>query len=183
MKCTEIERMIYLFGELEENERRMVNQHIATCISCEKLHERQQEYRSAIKKFAATSPIANKGRLTDQIMAAIEKKETRSHVDLLERVLLTSPAKFSLAAVSLFLFMFFISEINQPGIVSRPFYTDKLISTIKTDPWNLSADQVLAFKAVKQNHSMAGLFQFLRKRHVEELSYFNQFKNTKLKGR
>ena len=166
---------------LGEFERQAIRQHAATCPSCQRLLDYVQVERAKLKKVMSVEVTTDRSKLTERIMAAIEKKEGRSLLDFIPPFFWSPPAKYALAMISLFLVAFFISEYNQSTVDSKPFYPNKLISTQRPTILNAKSDQNIPVKKGKQNYTAAQLFHFLRDRHDSEVSYFSKINYTKLK--
>jgi len=118
MSCSNVRKCIYLFDELEEEERARVNHHFATCPACQGVYQRVRNEKDILKRALVTPPgNMNSARLTANIMAAInheEEDERSSLFDLAVGYLLSKPMQYSLATLSLLLGLVFFAEYNQP---------------------------------------------------------------------
>src|SRR5258708_18034624 len=117
MICSNVRKCIYLFDELEEEERARVNRHIASCPACQGVYQRVRNEKDILKRALVTPPDNEiSPRLTANIMAAInhEEDERPSLFILAVGYLLSKPIRYALATLSLFLGLFFFTEYNQP---------------------------------------------------------------------
>ncbi len=117
MICSNVRKCIYLFDELEEEERARVNRHIASCPACQGVYQRVRNEKDILKRALVTPPDNEiSTRLTANIMAAInhEEDERPSLFILAVGYLLSQPMQYGLATLSLFLALFFFTEYNQP---------------------------------------------------------------------
>ena len=115
MNCSTVEKWIYLFDELEEEDRARVNRHIASCPACQKVYLRVRDEKDILRRTLATpTDIANHARLTSNIMAAIRREDSRrsSFFDLAAWYF-SKPVQYSLLTLSLFLGIFFLVQYNQ----------------------------------------------------------------------
>jgi hypothetical protein len=116
MKCQECETAIYGYRELSDPEKQSVFAHIQTCASCKKIFSCMQQVNDLIWKIAPLVPEpASPISLTDKIMREIksnEAKTTRNSVYEWLAFFDSTFARYSLAAVSACLVLFFFFEIN-----------------------------------------------------------------------
>lgn len=119
MKCTECEKLIYLFHELDESERRKLDEHLSECEACTRLLAGIQQERDGIKavlkevpeKFENENPF-----LTARIISAIQNKHARTE-SMIERFLpfmRFNLIRYSMVVASILLLAIFVAEV-QPG--------------------------------------------------------------------
>ena len=109
MKCKDFEQDIYLYSELTETERIRVDAHIQKCDACKELFQLVSTTHVLIEQVSLKKPeIANHGKLTSDIMQAIQSKykEESILISLLQR----SFVKYSFVATSLALSVLFVTE-------------------------------------------------------------------------
>jgi anti-sigma factor RsiW len=112
MKCNDYKKMIYLFNELSESEKKQVQQHIADCPACYEAFDLVQNQNKIIKQaFKRSGGPEINSVLTNRIMHAIEK--TTEKPALADRIVASIQSHFvrySFAAVSLLLIASFVAE-------------------------------------------------------------------------
>ena len=117
MKCSEAEKLIYLFDELEEKDRAEVQRHIASCVVCRELYQRTRIEKDILRQTPLTRPheLPNHARLTSNIMAAIQRQNTDrvSVLDTIFQSLFSKPVKYGLLTLSLFLGISFFLQYNE----------------------------------------------------------------------
>jgi len=114
MKCSTVEKWIYLFDELEEEDRVTVNRHIASCLSCQKVYLGMRDEKDLLRRTLVPPDITNHARLTSSIMAAINREDNqRVSVFDLAAWYFSKPMQYSLLTLSLFLGIFFYVQYNQ----------------------------------------------------------------------
>src|SRR6185295_13577672 len=114
MKCSETEKLIYLFDELEESDRAEVQRHIASCLACQELYQRTRIEKDILRKTLLSRPheLPNHARLTSNIMAAIQRQRTE-RVSVLDAVFHSLSVKYGLLILSLFLGISFFLQYNE----------------------------------------------------------------------
>jgi hypothetical protein len=113
MKCKDFEQDIYLYTELSEAERIRVDSHIQECAACRELFQVVLSTQTLVGEASIIKPeLANHGRLTSNIMQAIQSKPQNESgfVTLLQQ----SFVKYSFVAVSLVLIIAFGAEQLSP---------------------------------------------------------------------
>jgi hypothetical protein len=117
MKCSDVEKLIYLFDELEERDRTEVQRHIASCLACGELYQRTRIEKDLLRQTLLTRPfeLPNHARLTSNIMAAIHQKgnERSSVFDLAFHFVFSKPVRYGLLTLSLFLGLSFFLQYNE----------------------------------------------------------------------
>ena len=124
MKCSSIEKQIYLYPELNDREREETDRHVAACASCRKLFERVNDERDVLQKALRIDPVVpDQAALTSRVMSAIHagNQSNRSILRNLWRDIRQSPLRYAMMALSLILIVTFISEATIPS--DRPFTT------------------------------------------------------------
>jgi len=118
MKCSDCEKLIYLYKELDSNERQKLEAHLLSCTSCsarfEQFQKNQMMISAAVKdvpgKFKNENPF-----LTAKIMSAIQKDAERTKVSIIERFLPVfrfQPLRYAFALISFALIVMFVVEID-----------------------------------------------------------------------
>lgn len=115
MNCKDVEQEIYLYNELTPTEKKVIDNHIESCVSCREHFAIVQQTRMLVSKEALSVPQPkNFSKLTSHIMQAIEvesqQKESRLHLFLSSWSL-----KYSMAAASLALILGFGFESLSSG--------------------------------------------------------------------
>lgn len=126
MKCSHYQERIYLFDELNADEKRGVLAHIASCHACRQCYHRMRQDR-AIVKAAFTTPAMEEARLTARIMEGIghRRSDRVSLKDHLLHFLHDTPMRYALGTLSGFMIIFFCIEFlrspgHDPGAVMLP---------------------------------------------------------------
>lgn len=105
MNCEDLEKDIYLYGELSAGERAAVDRHVATCAGCRALLEDVQQQHVLTRQAVALRPQAqDPARLTAAIMAAIAPAR-RKHV-----IMDSAWLRYGMAAASVLLIVAFCLE-------------------------------------------------------------------------
>jgi hypothetical protein len=121
MKCEEAEERIYLYRELSQQEQHELDQHIATCASCQLLQQSIQRI-SVLMKSADNVQMkpSNPEQLTQRIMTSIKKKEApQKFLSTFIQYVESHFVKYSFAALSVFLVTVFVIEYSQERVVLR----------------------------------------------------------------
>src|SRR5258706_2160749 len=115
MKCSTVEKWIYLFDELEEEDRASLNRHIASCLTCQKIYRRVRDEKDILRRTLVTAPdMTNHARLTANIMAALNREDNqRNSLFGLAAWYLSKPVQYGLLTLSLLLGVFFFVQYNQ----------------------------------------------------------------------
>jgi hypothetical protein len=117
MKCSECEKLIYLFHELNDAERRALEEHLLECNACTKLFARIQREQDSVKAVLKPVPenFENENPfLTAKIIAAIQNKHVRTE-SMIERFLpfmRFNVLRYSMAIISAILLVFFVTEVQ-----------------------------------------------------------------------
>jgi hypothetical protein len=122
MRCEKYERDIYLYDELSPEAREVIDEHVRTCTACRSLLEEVHQQSAWVKHASQPRPAAAQPqRLTNAILAQIEQPRTSWVTTLLAPLDLLF-VRYSLAAVSLGLLVFFVTEQQHgsPVIQSIP---------------------------------------------------------------
>lgn len=119
MECVKSKKLIYLFDELNDNEKLLLDQHMKTCENCRKLLIEVKSNRRFFQQVMSP-PINTSEQLTDNIMNEVikAKRETsvgRDPFPILNRLYV----RFAFAAVSLLLLITFVTEFNQRLVVEH----------------------------------------------------------------
>jgi hypothetical protein len=119
MNCSTVEKWIYLFDELEEEDRASANRHIATCPACQKVYLRVRNDKDFLRRTMATLPgITNRARLTSSIMAAVNHEHSQRSPVFDLAWYFSKAMRNGLVALSLFLVSFFFVQYNQANHVA-----------------------------------------------------------------
>ena len=119
MKCLNAERNIFLFGELEEQEKQETLIHIASCERCARLYEETKTTtRVVTKAFAPPEPDTLK--LTNLIMGKVEMLERKQKTvfDQLFDYFELKPVRYALATISLVLLISFADQLFAPSFTT-----------------------------------------------------------------
>lgn len=117
MNCSEVEKRIYLYRELNEAERKQADEHIAQCESCHELSILVFKHQELIKRVRPVKPtLKNPEWMTQQIMNSVERKVKRvglfdGIITLLDSVFV----RYAFIAASLLLIVFFVVEQQYMG--------------------------------------------------------------------
>jgi hypothetical protein len=126
MSCMECEKFIFLYKELNAEEKEKLDAHLAICNSCGKIFEQTQQHRTVVQhvlkhvpeKFENENPF-----LTAKILSAIQAKKAESVLEKSLPILRFSLVRYSMALISIMLLVTFLVEIqptqNIAGLVAR----------------------------------------------------------------
>lgn len=116
MKCSEVEKRIYLYRELNEAQRKQADEHIAQCASCRSLATQAFHHQELIKNIRPIKAVVNNPEwLTRQIMNVVERKEKRvSFFDDIVTLLDSLFVRYAFSLASLLLIGFFVVEQQRP---------------------------------------------------------------------
>lgn len=124
MKCSEFEKRIYLYSELTASERKITDDHISQCQSCNVLAAQVLKQSQWIRKTSAIQVEAkHPQRITQRIMNSIEGNEERVRplgviISFLDNLFV----RYAFSSISIFLVVFFFleqSEGNQAKTLSN----------------------------------------------------------------
>jgi hypothetical protein len=129
MRCARYNKLIYLYDELEGNEKKDVDAHLQTCQHCRFYFEQQQSEQRFLKSIFRSPSMPVDSLLTNRIMAAIPMKSIRKidSIELTFGFLQRSSIRYALASISVLLCVFFISEL-------RPMASKDLNIAWRNDP-------------------------------------------------
>ncbi len=112
MKCREFEKRIYLYSELTASERKITDDHISQCQSCNALAAQVFKQSQWIRKTSAIQVEAKyPQRLTQRIMNSIEGNGERVRplgviISFLDNLFV----RYAFSSISIFLVVFFFLE-------------------------------------------------------------------------
>lgn len=113
MNCSEIEKQIYCYRELDDRERAETDQHLESCDACREIMENVNTTTGVVEAWRkATSTLVHEARMTSRIMEAVRKAQTRgaSAWRPFLRLQEIRSMRLAMAAVSLFLVVSFLGE-------------------------------------------------------------------------
>ena len=145
MKCSEFEKMIYLFNELDNSEKRKLEGHLSTCASCSALFAQLRKDQGTLSEVLKQVPDKFKNEnpfLTSRIMSSIEKENARSTASIIEQFIPAfgfRPLKYALAAVSFALLVLFIVQVDPVSKTQQAVSIYKQMPIRKTVQMNSSA--------------------------------------------
>ena len=118
MMCSECEKLIYLYKELDDHEKRQLDTHISSCVSCSALFAKVQKEQSVVDEIMKQVPGKFKNEnpfLTSKVMTAIQRESEKRGISIIEQFLPVfgfRPLRYALAVVSLIIIVFFLVEID-----------------------------------------------------------------------
>lgn len=135
MNCRSCQKIIYLYNEAAECERKQVQAHVSSCSVCKKIYQEAVLQRNLLKKFLpSVQSEGNDPLLTNRILKKIihAKESEISVLDRLVDFLHSVPVRYALAAVSFFLISFFFMESLQstehhPVVADQPSSYHRMI--------------------------------------------------------
>lgn len=111
MNCTNIEERIYRYQELASADRKMVDEHLSQCETCNQLARQHFFSQRIIRKAASHKPaLRNPHVLTQRIMNAIELEKSRSVLAVLSDYFDGIFFRYAISVISVMLISFFIYE-------------------------------------------------------------------------
>jgi hypothetical protein len=123
MRCREFEKRIYIYEELTNAERKLVDNHLHQCEACSKLLEQISNSQTVIKNARLHQPeVQNSHRLTQRIMNAIDQEKEISFLEVWVTYLDSLFFRYAISALSIFLLSFFIYEqqaIDKPSAMVK----------------------------------------------------------------
>ncbi len=147
MKCSKSEKLIYLYYELDPDERSALDRHLATCEKCRALLAEVQTYQQTVQ-HQPSSPAATSERLTERIMNAViasQRKTESSRGDFLAVFTNHYLSRTAFAALSLLLVSAFITELNHPslGTTSQSMeYASASIKSVELNSQTFTSDSL-----------------------------------------
>lgn len=118
MSCKEFERSIYVYSELSAEEKRLVDAHLQTCVSCAARFEEMSTVHSLIKQIAADELIpSNAARFTGNVMSKIISVQPRPTPSPAVRFFIFTRLAFTL--VSAVLLVGFVVELRKDSDQSK----------------------------------------------------------------
>ena len=119
MNCKDYEPLIYLYEELTVSEKEKVELHLQHCGSCKKLLDRVRQQQQVLKELASIKAAPkDPGKLTHNIMRALEPKSKPSWPELLAAYVDALWMRSALGAASVCLVVFFLVEQQKSPIVA-----------------------------------------------------------------
>src|SRR5690606_29709035 len=117
MKCGEAEKLIYLYPELTPDERSAVDQHVQSCVECQRIFIAFQSTREVVTTLMQSSPPLHEGQMTSRIMNAINNKlhERTYFGESFVRALFAPSTRYGMVMLSLVLMALFIIEYVSYG--------------------------------------------------------------------
>lgn len=113
MKCSEIEKDIYLYDELASRERERVDAHVNTCAHCMQVLNAFRDARKVVALHQSeTFWLSNHAAMTHRIMDAVQATQRSKHQQLKEvfRSVIAAPFRHHMAVLSIVLVVFFVTE-------------------------------------------------------------------------
>ncbi len=111
MKCNEFEERIYLYEELTDSEKALIDKHRNDCEACNKLAAQVIQSLVLIRKASLLkAEVKNPHQLTQQIMNSIAKEKGVSVLDQLASYLDNLFMRYAFGVASLLLVSFFLYE-------------------------------------------------------------------------
>jgi hypothetical protein len=166
MKCSECEKLLYLFQELNDSERRALEEHLSECDACTKLLARIQGEQAGVK--AVLKPVPEKFEnenpfLTAKIIAAIQNKHARTE-SMIERFLpfmRFNVLRYSMAIISFILLVLFVAEVQPRQQVAIAIAYYKRTPITKTVQLNSVSFREKFRNSIKTNRpELAASFSF-----------------------
>ncbi len=111
MKCKEFEERIYLYEELTDSEKALIDEHRSLCEACNKLADQVIQSGMLIKRASLLkAEVKNPHQLTQRIINSIAKEKEVSMVDQLAIYLDNLFVRYAFGVASLLLVTFFLVE-------------------------------------------------------------------------
>lgn len=115
MKCSEIEKNIYLYNELSAHERAETDEHVRTCAACKGIMEQAIILQNVMKSHQAhTALMTNHAQMTRRIMDALdmvaESRNAPRH--WFPFAFSMNALRYAMATLSLILVSIFIGEFS-----------------------------------------------------------------------
>ncbi len=166
MKCSEFEKLIYLYRELDDVEKQSLEAHLVTCSSCSAIFD--QARKDQVKMSSIVKEVPDKFKnvnpfLTSKIMSGIEQEEERSRVSIIEQFLPVFRfqwLRYAFALMSLVLIAVFIVEVNPVYQTKNVVSFYRRIPIKKTVQLNSSAFGERIKNSPRNNQSGTESFSF-----------------------
>lgn len=127
MKCKEFEERIYLYEELTDSEKALIDKHRNDCEACNKVADQVIQLGKLIKRAGLLkAEVKNPHQLTQQIMNSIAKQKGVSVLDQLASYLDNLFVRYAFGVASLLLVSFFLYEQQ---MVDRVDSITKIVNT------------------------------------------------------
>jgi predicted anti-sigma-YlaC factor YlaD len=112
MKCEKIESLIYLYNELDKQQRHQVDMHLSGCSSCKALFGQVNDQYSMIRNIGEMPIVAESPeRIKRGIMQAIESSK-KNLLDEIISIVTAYWLRVSLSVASILLAGFFFVELS-----------------------------------------------------------------------
>jgi hypothetical protein len=152
MKCEQYLKFIYIYSELNSKDRKMIDQHLPTCVQCQITFCTVVEQNKLVRSAFAGSSLFPDSRLTDKIMRSIEaEKPRKTEVAIgLTEFLQMSFVRYSLLVLSLVSISFFVAETFTP----RRMTTNDMAASFKaTGKKNVTLNSDLFYRSSRDTLS------------------------------
>jgi predicted anti-sigma-YlaC factor YlaD len=136
MSCEQYLQDIYLYDELSSEAREVIDKHVLTCSDCRTLLEKVQQQSAWMKHASSLAPpeARHPQQLTDAILARIERPTRRATlVTTLLAPMDSLFVRYSLAAISVGLLVFFLSEQQHGTVAVKTMYRPAASATLNTN--------------------------------------------------
>lgn len=111
MKCSDLEKSIYLFEELSASEKRNLEMHLAECAACRALAAQVKKSRSIIQEASTLIPeLKNPNQITQRIMQELRTEERVGVWSQLTVYIDSVFVRYAFSAMSLVLVLLFVWE-------------------------------------------------------------------------
>jgi hypothetical protein len=118
MKCTEVQKDIHLFDELDGSMQQQVMAHLNTCADCKRVFDDAARSRQLIRRMPpAIHSLVDSRKFTDKVMRSIRDLQQQPHgssfIEVLLDYLSLRSVKYSMALLSIISIGFFVKELTQ----------------------------------------------------------------------
>ncbi len=108
MNCEESRKLVYLFHEIDDNDRRRLATHCSTCHACSALLVEMQAQREQVQNVFADVTLEYPAVLTASVMREIEANQKKKAIFRI--AFFTGRIRHAFAALSLLMVVFFAYE-------------------------------------------------------------------------
>jgi hypothetical protein len=166
MRCVKYERLIYLFSELDPQDKTTLQSHMESCSSCQVLFRQVRDERDLFKQVYTPGAAADVD-LAEKIMRAIPEKSTTplNVVDKIFDIIAGRGVRYAMAAASAVLIVFFISELSwRPESAHLVYEHDASPGDVKfdSDVFYEPVKETLTFSRQEISSSRLSLYECLR---------------------
>lgn len=118
MSCTDYEKLIYTFQELDAVDQGKVKGHLETCLNCKQLFNDVHQFSLVVKQVGLETQNENSTDITGKVMDVIDGKNEETWSTRINAWFDLSVSRYALAAISCGILILFFVQIMVPELKS-----------------------------------------------------------------